>query len=300
MKRYLFVGSVEFSGSCLTALLKMDINIVGIMCPEKEAAKINNDYFDLGITAREFGKEVKYIKKIKDEIGFIKEKRPDIIFVLGLSQIIPGQVLDIPTIGCIGSHPALLPQNRGRHPIIWAIANGLKKSAITLFWIDEGIDSGDIWDQREFDISDADDAASIYEKVKRLSVEMLKENIYDLEQGIINRTKQDDSQANYWRKRTSKDGEIDWRMSSKRIYDLVRALTTPYVGAHSLYKGREYTIWKVEIFDQAEETQNIEPGKVLKVKNNGFCVKTGDGCVWVINHDLGTIPIIGEYLSLEE
>ena len=83
------------------------------------------------------------------------------IFVLGLSQIIPGSILEIPTIGCIGSHPALLPENRGRHPIIWAIANGLKKSEITLFWIDEGIDSGDIWAQKELEISTESDAATV-------------------------------------------------------------------------------------------------------------------------------------------
>jgi len=64
MKSYLFIGSVEFSGFCLKALLEMDINIVGIMCPEKEAAKINNDYFDLGIVAREFGKEAVYYENI--------------------------------------------------------------------------------------------------------------------------------------------------------------------------------------------------------------------------------------------
>ena len=296
MKRYLFVGSVEFSGSCLTALLKMDINIVGIMCPEKEAAKINNDYFDLGITAREFGKEVKYIKKIKDEIGFIKEKRPDIIFVLGFSQIIPKAILDIPQIGCIGSHPSLLPQNRGRHPIIWAIANGLTKSGITLFWMDEGVDSGDIWRQKEFEIAISDNATSIYEKVKTMSVEMIKESIYDLEQGTINRTKQDDTKANYWRKRTVKDGEIDWRMSGKRIYDLVRSLAKPYVGAHCVYKEQEKKIWNVNMINESDDFNNLEPGKVISVDGDSIMVRTGDGVVLLTDHAFSELPAKGEYL----
>jgi methionyl-tRNA formyltransferase len=296
MKRYLFVGSVEFSGYCLKALLEMGINIVGIICPEKEAAKINNDYFDLGIVAREFGKEVKYIKKIKDEIGFIKEKKPDIIFVLGFSQIIPKAILDIPAIGCIGSHPALLPQNRGRHPIIWAIANGLTKSGITLFWMDEGVDSGDIWRQKEFEIAISDNATSIYEKVKKLSVQMLKESIPDLKQGTINRTKQDDSKANYWRKRTVKDGEIDWRMSGKRIYDLVRSLAKPYVGAHCVYKGRETKIWNVMMINESDDFNNFEPGKVISVDGDSIMVRTGDGVVMLTDHAFCELPAKGEYL----
>lgn len=298
MKRYIFIGSVEYSAHCLRTLIEMNINIVDIMCPYKEVSKFNSDYFDLGVVASKYEKNIYYFKNIKDESQHIKKLKPDVIFVLGLSQIIPEQVLEIPTIGCIGSHPALLPQNRGRHPIIWAIANGLGKSGITLFWIDKGIDSGDIWDQREFDISDEDDAATVYKKVKRLSMEMLKENIHDLENGKINRMKQDSEKANYWRKRTPKDGEIDWRMSSKRIFDLVRALTIPYIGAHCICKNKEVKIWKVEkILDKdVDEYSNIEPGKVISLENNHFTIKTGDGLVKIINHEFEELPDVGDYL----
>lgn len=298
MNRIIFIGSVQYSAHCLRALVEMDVNIVDIMCPYKEASRYNCDYFDLGSVAREYGKDVYYFKNIKDEYQHIKEKRPDVIFVLGLSQIIPKEVLDIPTVGCIGSHPALLPQNRGRHPIIWAIANGLRKSGITLFWIDRGVDSGDIWDQREYDIADSDDASSVYEKVKRLSVEMLKDNIHDLENGRINRIRQACENVNYWRKRTHKDGEIDWRMSSKRIYDLVRALTKPYVGAHCIYKNEEIKIWKAELVQDQdiEEYSNIEPGKVISNEANAFTIKTGDGLIKITNHEFARLLDTGEYL----
>ena len=298
MKRYIFIGSVKYSARCLRALIEMDINIVDIMCPYKEVSGFNSDYFDLGEIAGEYGKDVYYFENIKNESQHIREKKPDIIFVLGLSQIIPEQVLEIPTIGCIGSHPALLPQNRGRHPIIWAIANGLERSGITLFWIDRGVDSGDIWDQREFDINESDVAASIYEKIEMLSLEILKENIPNLEKGNIYRLKQDSEKANYWRKRTPKDGEIDWRMSSKRIFDLVRALAAPYIGAHCLYKNKEVKIWKVELMrvEDANEYSNIEPGKVISLESNHLLVKTGDGLVKIINHEFEGLPCVGEYL----
>ena len=296
MKRYIFIGSVEYSAYCLNALLGMNINIVEIMCPCKDSSKANSDYSDLSAIASKYDKEVHYFKRVKDETERIKRNRPDVIFVFGLSQIIPSHILAIPTMGCIGSHPALLPRNRGRHPIIWAIANGLKKSGITLFWIDEGVDSGDIWDQMEFDIDGLDDAASVYEKVKRLSVEMLKKNVSDLENGEIKRFKQDSEKANYWRKRTPADGQIDWRMSSKRIYDLARALTTPYVGAHCMYRNKEIKIWKTNILSKGEEYENVEPGKVVSIENNRIIIKTGDGLIKIIDHEFERCPDVGEYL----
>ena len=298
MKRYIFIGSVEYSAQCLKALIEMDINIVDIMCPYKEVSKFNSDYSDLGEVAGKYAKNVYYFKNIKYEAPHIKKLKPDVIFVLGLSQIIPEQVLEIPTIGCIGSHPALLPQNRGRHPIVWAIANGLKRSGITLFWIDRGVDSGDIWDQRGFDINESDVAASIYEKIEMLSLEMLKENIPNLEKGNIHRHKQYSEKANYWRKRTHKDGEIDWRMSCKRIFDLVRALSAPYIGAHCIYKKKETKIWEVEFIldEDVDEYSNIEPGKVMSIESNHLIIKTGDGLVKIINHEFERLPCVGEYL----
>lgn len=296
MKRYIFIGSVEYSAYCLRILLEMGINIIDIMCPYKEAARFNNDYFDLGKITKEFKKEIYYFSKIQNEFEHIEKQAPDIIFVLGLSQIIPSQILKIPTIGCIGSHPALLPQNRGRHPIIWAIANGLTKSGITLFWIDEGVDSGDIWVQKEFDIDISDDALSVYKKVAKLSIEILRENIPQLERGIIKKIKQDDKRANYWRKRTYKDGEIDWRMSNKRIYDLIRALTKPYVGAHCIYKGKEIKIWKSRIIEESETYENIEPGKVISVNYPRLTIKTGDRILEIMEHSFDPLPEVGEYL----
>lgn len=297
MKRYVYIGAVESSAFCLEALLNMQINIVDIMCLHEKAAKFNSDYFDLGIVASKYGKSVYYFSKIQEEVDRIREMKPDVVFVLGISQIIPKCILEIPTMGCIGIHPTLLPRNRGRHPIIWTIVNGLKKCGVTLLWLDEGVDSGDILGQKEFIIDVLDDAASIYNKVMKLSVQILSEKCPDLEKGITTRIKQDHSKANYWRKRKHKDGEIDWRMSSKRIYDLVRALTMPYVGSHCLYKGKECKIWKARIVSLEEELENLEPGKIIDVNESKITVKTGDGAIEIVQHDFSQLPEIGEYFE---
>lgn len=295
-KRCIFIGSVEYSSHCLKTLLEMGVNIVDIMCPVRDVSAFNSDYLDLGKVARDFGREVSYFRKIGDEVEHIRERKPDLIFTLGFSQLVSREILEIPTIGCIGSHPALLPQNRGRHPVIWAIANGLKKSGITLFWMDRGVDSGDIWLQKEFEIGEMDTAATVYKMITNLSCILLRENVLDLERGIIKRIKQDESIATYWRKRSAKDGEIDWRMSSQRIYDLVRALTRPYVGAHCMYKGREVKIWGTKIIDAMDSLANFEPGKVLQVEGTRMRVKTGDGVIEILAHDFEPLPSEGNYL----
>ena len=101
--------------------------------------------------------------------------------------------------------------------------------------MDEGADSGDILSQKIISISDEDDALSLYNKVINTAKGQLEEFIPALQNNSYQRLPQDHSLANYWRKRTYKDGEIDWRMSLRNIYNLVRALTRPYVGAHFIY-----------------------------------------------------------------
>ena len=296
MKRYLFIGSIDYSAHCLKVLFDMGIDITAVMCPRREASAFNSDYSDLGGVARRFGRDVRYFTDIKEEAGYVKEMRPDVIFVLGMSQILPSEVLKAPSIGCIGSHPAPLPRNRGRHPIIWAIANGLTESAVTLFWMDGGIDSGDIWAQKRFDIDILDDASSVYDKVKEITAELLRANVPLLEKGVIGRKSQDSGGSHYWRKRDYKDGAIDWRMSSKRIYDLVRALSEPYVGAHCVYRGNDIKIWRVEMAGDPEEYADIEPGKVVSRDGRRLTVKTGDGLVRILRHGFETLPSKGEYL----
>lgn len=294
MKRYAFVGAVQFSARCLDALLGSGANVVGILCPSE--SKFNADFADLGPVAAKHGHEVRRFTKIADEAEHLRSLRPDVVFVLGLSQILPPEVLKIPTLGCIGSHPALLPRNRGRHPLIWAIANGLPESGLSLLWLDEGVDSGDLWKQRSFPIGPDDDAGAVYERVCGLGAEMLREGVAELERGVISRAPQDSSRANYWRKRSAKDGEIDWRMSSRRAYDLVRALRPPYGGAHCLQGGKEVKIWRARPVD-APDSRHYEPGRVLRT-TPALTVKCGEGALEILESgiDAGTLKE-GDYLA---
>lgn len=283
--RILFIGCVRSSEIFLEKLIEINAEIVGVIT--KSESKFNSDFVDLGEVCREQKIDYIYVHSINDQISkdYIKEKQADLILCLGWSQILDEDILDMPRLGCVGFHPAQLPFNRGRHPLIWALALGLERTASTLFLMDATADTGKIISQKDIKIDYADDAESLYNKVMEKAANQLVEVLRGFENNTLNVVDQSAKEGNVWRKRGKEDGKIDWRMSSRGIYNLVRALTRPYVGAHILYQGKEYKVWKVrEIYDSRYE--NIEPGKVINVKSDqNFLVKTGDNLIEVLECD---------------
>ena len=128
--------------------------------------------------------------------------------------------------------------------------------------MDEGADTGMILDQVSVDIDLLDDAKTLYTKLSSTAYEQLLRFVPKLAEGKAKFTQQDFTNSNYWRKRSKNDGLIDFRMSSKTIYNLVRALTRPYVGSHFIYKNSDIKVWKAMIGPQIDK--NIEPGKIMK------------------------------------
>lgn len=290
-----FIGCVKTSEVFLRKLCELDINIVGAIT--KAQSKFNSDFVDLSILCKEKGIDYIYTENINDEdsVNYIKSKKPDIIFCLGWSQLIKKQILEIPRGGTVGFHPAALPYNRGRHPLIWALALGLQETASTFFLMNEGADTGDIISQIKIPINYEDDAAALYAKVLKAGCTQLEEIVNGFNKGEFMPLRQTVSDGNSWRKRGKTDGKIDWRMSRRAIYNLVRALTKPYVGAHFEYNGREYKVWKVKEIE-TDSYENIECGKIIKVfDSDHFLVKVYDGLIEVIECD-GVDLQAGDYL----
>lgn len=244
---------------------------------------------------------------------FIHSCGSDVIYCFGWSSLIKHDLLE--SFPIIGYHPASLPSNRGRHPIIWAIALGLTRSASTFFLMDEGADSGAILSQMPFDIEFEDNAQSICDKTESIA----QKQIRDFTSLIISHptltrdsknltpnqdkpyaqilhslsTPQDHSMANLWRKRGVRDGIIDFRMSAIGIYNLIRALSKPYVGAEVIYDGMHYKIWEAKIVKVNQS--NIEPGKVLCADSQGILIKAYDEAILLTQHNFQTLPKEGEY-----
>lgn len=292
--KILFIGTVEFSYRALEKLIGLNAEIIGVCT--KEMSDFNSDFADLTILCNKNSILIKYLEDINsaENLNWINNLSPDIIFCFGWSSLIKKELLSLASMGIVGYHPAALPQNRGRHPLIWALALGLKKSASTFFFMQEGADDGDILSQKEFEILYEDDAKSLYNKVINIALNQIEEFLPKLQNNSFQRAKQDHNLANTWRKRGKEDGKIDFRMTSNAIYNLVRALTKPYVGAHIEYKRQDISIWKVEEINF--DKNNIEFGKVLKNNGKSITVKTYDSAIKIIEHDFKELPKVGEYL----
>ncbi len=292
--KIVFIGTVEFSKKALQKLVDIDADLVGVCTKEKSS--FNSDFADLTPICKENKIPFNFVEDInsKESINWIKDLNPDIIFCFGWSSLIKNELLSLAPMGVVGYHPAKLPQNRGRHPIIWALALGLKRSASSFFFMDDKADSGDIISQKEFEILDSDDAKTLYDKIIQLALIQIEDFVPQLKDNTYTRIKQDQALSNVWRKRNKADGKIDFRMSSKAIYNLVRALTKPYVGAHIEYKEKDISIWKVKIIENNDI--NIESGKVIESSKEKLIIKTYDAAIEILEHEFKEVPKVGEYL----
>jgi len=290
--RIVFIGSVLFSKNALLKLIELKANIVGVITKEKSL--YNSDFVDLSSISKEHNIPCKLVKDINhvNSIKWIDELKPDILFCFGWSSLIKSELLSLTKLGIVGYHPALLPNNRGRHPLIWAKVLGLSKTGSTYFFMDECADTGDILDQQDFVISDDDDINDIYNNMTRVALNQIGFFHPKLINGNYDRIKQIDK-GNTWRKRSKLDGLVDFRMSTTSIVNLIRALTKPFPGAHCEINGNEYKIWKCE--PGSFTTNCLEPGKILAISNNIIEIKTGDGSIRLTEHDLPNLTK-GEYV----
>ena len=171
--KIVFIGCVRFSYYCLKTILDNNYKVSGV-CTLRES-DFNSDFFDLTELSKQHNIPVKYTIDINntENVNWIRSLDPDIIFCFGWSKLLKKEILEISKNGVIGYHPAHLPRNRGRHPTIWSLALGLKKTASTFFFMKESADEGDILDQKIVKIDYQDDATSLYEKLTKIALKQI-------------------------------------------------------------------------------------------------------------------------------
>lgn len=294
--KILFIGCVESSYRLLLALAESGKQIIGVITKEK--SNFNADFVDLTPICEKHRLPVYYAKNVNEQesLDFIKSLSPDICYCFGWSQLLKQELISLFSQGVVGFHPTALPNNRGRHPIVWALALGLKETASTFFMINVGVDEGAIVSQRKVVITYEDDARTLYDKILKVAVGQTMEFTEAFEKKKVTLISQDLSKGNTWRKRGKVDGEIDWRMSSRAIYNLVRSLTRPYIGAHFVLGGQDYKVWKVQEID-IPDLDNIEPGKIIAVNVDGTVdIRVSDGAIKLIEFDKPEINE-GDYIQ---
>ena len=249
-------------------------------------SNFNSDFVDLTPLADKANIKVLFAEDNNDEelLKKLKERGVNLVLVIGWSKLIKEPMLSSFEYGMIGYHPAKLPLNRGRHPIIWSLALGLKETASTFFKLGEGADEGPICNQSIISINDTDRSIDLYNKLMQEVPVQINQILKGFIDETIIFTEQNEELATYWRKRNDNDGRIDWRMSSRNIFNLVRALYTPYPGAYFEYKDARISVFDCEFTNYNDES--AEPGKIIDVGSDFFIVKTGDTALKINNSSL--------------
>lgn len=281
--RILFIGSALSSKILLKKCINLKLNVVGV-CTKKFSK--NHDFCDLKLEFKNTNLKFRYVDNINSpkNYNWIKNKKPDLIFCFGWSQILNKNIINLSKLNTIGFHPSELPKNKGRHPIIWSLALGLKQTASSFFIIKNQIpDSGNIISQKKVKINNYDNAKSLYIKIMKVACLQLNKIIKKIS-NKKNLNLKKNKFSNQWRKRIYSDGMIDWRMTAASINNLVRALDEPYMHPHFYINNKEFKIFKSKIILDKDniKTENIEPGKILSKSKSTFDIKCGSGILRVL------------------
>ncbi|KLE37780.1 UDP-4-amino-4-deoxy-L-arabinose formyltransferase [Serratia sp. TEL] len=207
----------------------------------------------------------------------IRELQPDVIFSFYYRHMLSDEILSLAPLGGFNLHGSLLPRYRGRAPVNWALVNGETETGATLHKMVKRPDAGDIVGQQKVAIADNDTALTLHKKVLEAAQAVLKEQLPKLKNGTVTFTKQDESQASYFGRRTAADGEILWHKSAKEINNLVRAVTEPYPGAFSYLGQRKLIVWRSRVLDTQHDKQ---PGTVLSTAP--LVIACGEGALEIV------------------
>lgn len=282
----ILIGSVGSSKATLEEMIKIQFPIDMVFSLDENYSDNVSGYYPLHKLAEENNISYKKFRKINEQenIDLIKQINPDYIFVIGLSQLISKDLIDLAKKGAIGFHPTPLPKYRGRAAIVWQILLGVKETKCSLFFIDEGIDSGDILGQEPYLIEDKDYASDVLMKCHEAFKRLIRRILPILMNDEIRPSRQNEEEATYLLKRSPEDGCIDWTQPSEKIQRLIRAVSKPYPGAFSYYNGASKVIfWKADYLTNSQ--YHGIPGQIAKVTLEYFDVVCTDGLLRVFEYE---------------
>lgn len=271
----IFMGTPEFSVPILEGLIeKYKIKMV-ITQPDKPVGrhgKIRKT--PIKEVAEKHNILVIQPDKITEALQEINVLEPDLIITCAYGQKLPLELLLIPKLGCINVHASLLPKLRGGAPIHRAIIEGHSKTGITIMYMAESMDTGDIINAEEVQISDDDTASSLHDKLQIVGRNLLLETMPSILNKTNNRIKQDETAATYAFIINREDEKIDFNKTRREIYNQIRGLNS-YPGAYCLLDKKILKVWKA--YKTTNVFHELENGQITKIYSDGFGVKVSNG-----------------------
>ena len=289
--KIVFMGTPDFSKESLEALYNAKYEILAVVTnpdrPKGRGMKM------IASPVKEFalekGIKIYQPEKVRNNEEFISEikaLKPDVICVVAYGKILPKEILEIPSKGCINVHGSLLPKYRGAAPIQWAVLNGDKKTGVTTMYMDVGMDTGDMILKQEVEIGENETTGELWDRLSKIGGELLVETLKQIENGTAPREKQGDDFS--VAPMLSKDmAKIDWKnKTAQEIKNLVRGLN-PIMGAYTFLNGSKIKFWKVDIaknigYDE-DNIKIFRNGTVLiSDQRDGLFIKTKKGILRVL------------------
>ncbi len=275
----ILIGGVGSTLKTLEKLLEHDLVPTRVYGYEPENTEFVSGYTSLADFSKTHGVAYHSFKKINDHADEIAQCQADVIFVVGLSQLVNPKILSSAKFGCVGFHPTVLPKGRGRAPIAWTVLEE-RHGAANFFLMGDKADDGPIFVQSIFSVDESDDAETIAEKIMLHIGNALDEWLPQLKSGLWDPKPQNEAVASYYEVRRPEDSLIEWQYSAEQIAKLVRASTRPHPGAYSFVNDTQIRVWKVRV----EERMPIRGvvGRILRKSDRGeLLIQTGDGLIWL-------------------
>lgn len=279
--RTALIGSVSSTWHALRGLIRGGAEIACVLGLDEQHAPGVSDYRSLRATALDAGLPFQSFSKVSEPAfsAFLRQHRPDLLMVIGLSQLIPEVVVAIAPHGGVGFHPTPLPVGRGRAPVAWTILLE-QPAAANLFYLVGDADAGDIIAQRAVEVRADDYAQDLIDRTNEVLEAMVVELGPALRSGRLPRTPQDHARATWYARRGPDDGLIDWSRSATDIYRLIRAVSRPYPGAFTSNAGETLYVWRARPHDRNDHHGTL--GQIVRIDpSGGALVQTGDGLLWL-------------------
>ncbi|MCM3053574.1 methionyl-tRNA formyltransferase [Caldifermentibacillus hisashii] len=276
MVKVVFMGTPDFSVPILNRLLTDGYEVIGVVTqPDRPVGrKKTMTPPPVKIAAEQHGIPVFQPEKLRDEASLqaILNLNPDLVITAAYGQILPKKLLDAPTYGCINVHASLLPELRGGAPIHYAIIQGKEKTGITIMYMAEKLDAGDILAQTVVPIAERDTVGTLHNKLSEAGADLLSDTLPKLLNGEITPIKQDDREATFAPNIKHEQEKIDWHKTGEEIYNHIRGLN-PWPVAYTTLDGKPIKIW----WGEKQPLPKIEqPGTIVAVEKDGFIVATGN------------------------
>ena len=290
--RTVWVSFDTIGRDCLEAAAQSGADVVGVVTLPGPIDPNRSGQCSFDDVAARLGAELHETKDVNadETLAVVGGLEPELIFVVGWSQLVRDPFIALAREGVFGMHPTLLPRHRGRAPIPWAILSGLARTGVTLFEIvDATADSGAVVGQVEVEIAPDETATTLFDSLAEAHVELIREHVPLLLRREAPRISQDPRRASSWQKRVPADGIIDWETRAPYLYDWVRAQTRPYPGAFTWLGDEKVIVWRARPVELAEPAS---AGTIVALSEEGPVVACGEGGLVLEELDAGSAELV--------